>query len=1393
MSYDELPPGSESAPNQDSAPDSVPEASSQDAPPAAPARRRRARAAESDAASAPQPSSGDPPASSKRRRKAAEPTTAASNPQHTPASTPAESSSKSSSNEPADVKPVRRRTSTRTTVEATPAEPASTTETSAPEPAAKPVPRSRRAKSPPSTEPVPADTTPETSIESAPTAAADAPVPAARRRGVRTKRTDNAPFSRVEPQPTSDADTSRLPDSPEPEAAQTGAEKPVAPIDASADDSGSPVNPKRRRERTRRAKSIDAAALPAVDSVIDNAALPLEISTAPTGAETDSVSADVDEDGNKRGRRNRRGGRNRRGDKNQEEPIAAAAVVETAVEPEPVIEVVYEEPIDLAVGAHLVPHNGVPQIRIDDIPFPPVLFFGNMEDSGSSERVISEVRRAAEAGVHLHSTLVELICPLGETSAALDAIDARLRALIDADPDGYIMPRIVFVPARGWKREYPTEIASYADDSKGDPSITSERFWQACERSLTTLIEHLGQQLWGGRVFAYHLERGEWFQPADLGYDRSTANRDAFRDWLREKYKDSLILLRAAWYDGNVQFHTAEIPAVPAKPVMQRAFYEPRRERSTIDFQEFTSESTARRLIALARAVKKASANNALVSVCYGYTFEFGHGFSGHLALDMLLRSTAIDLISGPPSYRDRKPMGAASLPAPVSSLALYNKLWISEDDTKTYLAPELQDPEDFNPRLTDLNSTEQAQARSIGRALATGTGIGWMDLWGEGWLDNADLWTTIRAYTDQAKLTQGKPDSPEVIALIDEKSLLHIQKGEPFFRRLTNGLRDTLQRAGVSSGTYLQSDLLTDTFPTDAKLYLFLTPYRLTTEQRAAIKEKLQNGGKTLAFLYAPGTCEARPGVGGVMEEVATNAIGLTLRQQEWNSEVGSRIVEPQHPLTDRLPGREIGNRERLNPSFYVDDPDAIVLAEYHQTGLPSMAVKNLGAWKSVFVGDPVLPLELLRGICRYAGVHLWTAGGEDVVTIGNGWVSVHAARDGQRTLRLPFRTGLYDVTASRLVADETREYRYFLKAGATQTFCVGTTEQLFARGLPDISLPETGRDRILLDDKNDVRTDSRSDNRNDYRNDSRSDNENEGRNEGRNDSRNENRNDTRNENRNERGDRSTRGTTGDPLPRVEPTIHADLSQNRLDNSALDNRVDNEASIGGSQSVSRPESSDISPRPERTSRPERTGRFDRMEKNRTDRDRNDRTDKSTSGGQPPSAPESRPAPRRAPREPQRPLLSSRELDSNSDALREDLETLKAVLAMPMPEDSEDEFASEARATVLDETAKVDLQAVDARIEALIGGLPGSDEAGARRRRRRGGRGRGRRRVGSSLEGDDVLAADGASENPERALMPPPGFSAPPKPSSEQNFDRDSSREVKRDSEPDFSDDNEPA
>ena len=164
---------------------------------------------------------------------------------------------------------------------------------------------------------------------------------------------------------------------------------------------------------------------------------------------------------------------------------------------------------------------------------------------------------------------------------------------------------------------------------------------------------------------------------------------------------------------------------------------------------------------------------------------------------------------------------------------------------------------------------------------------------------------------------------------------------------------------------------------------------------------------------------------------------------------------------------GRELGTRERLNPSFYVDDPEATRLAEYQGSGLPSLAARRI---RQLEIG--------LRGrsrSCRWnccaasAAMRACISGlpqGEDVVSVGNGWITIHGARDGQRTLRLPAMTGLYDLTEQRLVADETREYRFFLKLGATRTFAYGPTERFVALGLPNVT-PLAERERIVVQEE--------------------------------------------------------------------------------------------------------------------------------------------------------------------------------------------------------------------------------------------------------------------------------------------------------------------------------------
>ncbi len=1061
MSFDELTPGSTPPLEQgDAASSAAQTTSGTDAPPVAPRRRQRSRQTGTAAASEPTPPAAEsvtpvrPPVS---RRKPKAPPALAEDSAREPATGEHIASPEPLGTElqkiaaPSRSRRLRGAKKADEPAETPPAEPEST-----PPPAEElRTVASRRRARPVRSKPTEAPQTEAVSEQDlvtpdqeSPTVLDPASAPTPVGRGSRSRRSRPRPASgQILPVviPAPDAEITRE---------ETESSKAIAP-----DAPSELVERQGRRRRGTRGRRGESSPIPGVQPVAPIGIPGVDETTAPD----EDIS--VDEDGRDPetgelalGRARRR--RSKRSTARQVE----VEIPEVDLLP---VETEYHPPLDLdlTVGAHIVLRNGMPEIHIHGSGFAPILFFGNMDDTENRAKPLAEIRAAAAAGVHIHSTLVELPCPAPDNSLAFEVAAERISAILNSDPDGYVIPRVVFVPARGWKRANPSEVATYADGSSGDPSVASEIFWTEAQRSVEKLIAFLTQTNEGAytsRIAGYHLERGEWFHPQSLGYDRCIANRDGFREWLKSKYRNNIVLLRAAWYDGDAQFGSVEIPAQSPRTNENRSFYEPRRERAIIDFHEYTSEITAKRLIDLATSVKIAASHNALVSVCYGYTFEFGHTFSGHLALGLLEKSKAIDIICGPPSYRDRTPGGAASIPAPIDSPLLHGKLWLSEDDTKTFLAPEAQDPEDFNIRLLDRRDTEQAQQRALGRTVAHATGIGFMDLWGEGWLDDETIWSQIAVFVSRykAQLDRRKHSRiPDVVALIDERSLLHVQKNEQFLRRLTSGLRDSLQRAGVSFGVYLQSDILSDTFPVEAKLYLFMTPYRLNTELQAAVKEKLQNSGKTLAWIYAPGSCEERPSIGGAMEETATSTIGIALRQQEWHSEIGSRIVDTHHVLTDRLSGREVGVRERLNPSFYVDDPDSTTLAEYQGSGLPSIAVKNCGDWKSVFVGDPYVSVDLLRGICRYAGVHVWTPQGDDIIDIGNGYVTIHAVKEGHRLLRLPDATGLYDVNDSRHIADEIREHRFFLRSGETRSFCVGSADRFIMIGLPNVAPPAPGR----------------------------------------------------------------------------------------------------------------------------------------------------------------------------------------------------------------------------------------------------------------------------------------------------------------------------------------------
>ncbi len=694
---------------------------------------------------------------------------------------------------------------------------------------------------------------------------------------------------------------------------------------------------------------------------------------------------------------------------------------------------------------------GLARIVTDGTAHLPYFFFVNTETAEDPAVVRAQVADAAANGIHLFSGVLYLPLrnALGERSFA--AADALVQTFLSADPDGYVLPRLQCVPTNYWVRTHPDQLAKYADGSEGDVSLASTEFWADCVDALDALIAHFADPATpgGDRVLGFHLDRGEWFNDAQAGYDVSEPNVAAFQHWLHAKYQ-AAYALRTAWHDAAVTWETAGIPewqgASPSIKKTDTPLYATRREGRWPDYAQFASELAAGVLAGLAAAIKTLSSGRMLVAASYGYTLEFaGRNDSGHLALGMLLDSPDIDIVAGPNSYAGRGAGSAAGFPAPVDSVALRGKLWLVEDDTKTFLASAETDDE-YNPKIVSGADTQAVHQRHFGAALAHRAGVTWMDLWGQGWLNSPDIWREMGALTRQVSrweaLLPPAPAAPEVAVLVDEASLRFL-KNDPdgLGVSLVSHSRDLLLKAGASVGFYLQSDITRPDFP-EAKLYLFLNALRLTTEERSAVREKLQKPGRTLAWLYAPGLFDEN----GPSPDEVGEVVGMALRPQPWNSRGGSVPTEARGAFAERLRGvKRLGTDELLNPLYAVSDPQATALAEYSATGAASLAVReNAGGWKSVFLGDPALSPELLRGLMTYAGVTAYGGGEDTVYASSDGVLTLHGASAGTRTVALPRRASVLDVFADSIVASGTRSFRVPVRARETRLLLWGDGDVL-------------------------------------------------------------------------------------------------------------------------------------------------------------------------------------------------------------------------------------------------------------------------------------------------------------------------------------------------------------
>jgi hypothetical protein len=628
----------------------------------------------------------------------------------------------------------------------------------------------------------------------------------------------------------------------------------------------------------------------------------------------------------------------------------------------------------------------------------------------------AQIRMAAAAGVDFVTFPIDMPWPAPGEPVSWQAVDNVCAQVLDANPRALLLPRFGADPPDWWRQAHPDEVMTWEDGSRQHHGVVASPLYrrEAAAR-VAALVEHL-ESKFGEHMAGYHpcgQNTGEWFYQDTWekllnGY--APADTIGWRAWLRSRYRSDSAL-QAAWREPAVTLESATVP----EPARRRAspsgvLRDPKTEQPLIDFAEFQQLAMADLVCELAHAVRQASHGRKLVVFFYGYLFEFGTirlgpATCGHYALRRVLDCPDIDVLCSPISYFDRGIGGSAPAMTAAESVALAGKLWLYEDDTRTYLGTG-GFPGQYDG-ATNLAETVTLLRRNVAEEATRNFATWWMDLGMTGWFNDPRMWDAMKRLEAVDRVFLQKPIAyrPQVAAVIDERSMLETSASawkvtEPGIYQM----RRPLARMGAPYGQYLLDDVVSGRV--HAKLYVFLNAWQLSSAQRQALLRNTR--GACRVWCYAPGVHDGDRTSPEAMQELT-----------------GFRLV-PVSPArawaTPTTLGKQLGLQQAFGvdapvaPLFAAADASAAEILATYPDGSAAVALRQAAGGGSLFVGAPGLTSELLRLAARRAGVHLYTQ--TDCNVYANGpIVALHAAQDGPITLDTGHRGPVRDAITGQQV----------------------------------------------------------------------------------------------------------------------------------------------------------------------------------------------------------------------------------------------------------------------------------------------------------------------------------------------------------------------------------------
>jgi hypothetical protein len=632
------------------------------------------------------------------------------------------------------------------------------------------------------------------------------------------------------------------------------------------------------------------------------------------------------------------------------------------------------------VEAEVKPHLGKPALFINGRPT--YASFFALTDAPGGRWSFEEMPGMAigdftRAGFRLFQ--VDLFLELVWTKPGpLDIGLARrqLRGVLDRCPDAGIVLRWHVNAPEWWTRQHPAEWTRYAngdmetiehtqpvrilmDDLRRVPriSLASEKWVEMATEKTRELLRGLAASPEGGALAGIQPACGVYGEWHYWGFMRNEPDSSA----PMQAYFDAW---RARRGKGAVP-----IPGVEERRALDDGiFREPAKREVVIDYYRAQQELVAERIIHFCSVAKKAWPRKLLTGTFYGYFFSMFNrsATGGHLCLDKVLASPAVDYLSAPQAYGDSyRGLGASGISrALVDSVRLNNKLFLDEmDQTPSWV---WQNNVDVAFRLSDLEADVAIIRRNVLTSYTRGAGLWYYDF---GPANQAGWWSDTRLMAEIGRLKQvleryhARPYQPaaDVLFVFDTEVFYYtgsVANSDPVTD--PQAVNQTII-AAWASGAAVETIHLSDLARIDLsrfKVVVMANTWLLSAEQRRLLRERVAGDGRHVVFQVAPGYCDGQKLDVSFVEEVT-----------------GLRMTR----VTEGTP---------FAPRFEVAGAGAGVVRR-ERTWFASTPITAPGEWRKIF---------------RAAGAHIYVDSG-DVIHAGGGVVLLHSKDGGAR--KLQFRSG--------------------------------------------------------------------------------------------------------------------------------------------------------------------------------------------------------------------------------------------------------------------------------------------------------------------------------------------------------------------------------------------------